>query len=144
MIHPDLRLPSQEPAQLPDAYAGFPGTTFPNGTPDAPLPGVAPRADRDLLHRKLARLRELLQASLDDRDPRMAAIGVAEEAMLKMLVRLDHALESVLADSAEDLAAFSEVQPLMREMMRVAMIGQRYATLRLAFTNLQQALPEPH
>jgi hypothetical protein len=106
-------------------------------------PTVPQRADSDLFRRKLARLRELVEQALAESDPRLAALGIAEEAVLRMLIRIDDMIERVVADPASDAAVGAELRPLVVEMLRCAALAQRFAHLRLAFSDLVRSLPEP-
>jgi hypothetical protein len=124
--------------QLP--FADTPRPTNPVGP--EPTSSTVPTAEADLLRRKLARLSDFLETTLNESDSRMAAMGIAEEAVLRLLVRLDQEIDRVLAGSLTDPARFGDVQLLIREFCLTATLAQRFANLRLAFADLLAALPQ--
>jgi signal transduction histidine kinase len=106
-------------------------------------PHVPSRAGDDLLRRKLGRLRDFVEQALSEADPRLAALGMAEESVLRVLVRLDSMIERVLAESKLDAGGCVEWRPCLAELLRCAALIQRFAHLRLAFSDLLRAEPEP-
>jgi hypothetical protein len=135
---PLLRTQARSPDEFPD-FANWPPA---NGA-DRQTPVVAADADADLRRRKLLRLREFLNGALREPDPRLAALAIPEEMILRLAVRLDDMIDRILSDPSADAARFAEIRPLVQELLRVAALAQRFAHLRLAFADIMQLLPEP-
>jgi hypothetical protein len=98
--------------------------------------------DADLLRRKLARLRDLVDQALQEADPRLAALGIAEEAVLRTLIHIDCMIEQTQAGSTPDTKLCTDLRPLFIEVFRFAALTQRFARLRIAMSDLIQSLPE--
>ncbi len=113
----------------------------PTGTLDTDVEGLGPAASEEekTAEQSLRRLQQYINTSLTEQDPEAAMLGVANGMLMKMLLRLEGSIDSVLATCPAGSEHLAVVMRGIEVALRLTLQMSRFTQLRLLLKNAHGA-----
>lgn len=100
----------------------------------------AANGDVECALRQLAKVREYLDAALQESDPEQAMLGIANAMLIKLAVRIQAAIDGVLDSAATDAACLESAALGIDQLLRVIGMSRGLVHLKFAMSEAKEAL----
>ena len=103
------------------------------------------QSNASLLEKKLDRIREYLEKSLNDPDLRQAILGMASSDMMALAAQLKKVIDETLSSEIDFVKEFNEIAPVIELFLKASRQTDRYLQLdqRLFFDKKSARSPRP-